>query len=75
MSVGLLHHEEIYTPETNDFTSSRCEVYADHDGYFITVETDSYEGSAMMTLPCAVKVRAALGRAIRVAKRHRKEQG
>jgi hypothetical protein len=60
--------ESVSVPESEHWIASRCDVFTDGDGSFITIETDSYEGSAMMTLPCAVKVRAALGRAIKVAK-------
>jgi hypothetical protein len=60
--------ETVATPETKDWIASRCDVSTDGTGYFIIIETDSYEGSAMITLPCAVKARAALGRAIKAAK-------
>lgn len=70
---GCLFYENIVTPEDKEFIRSHCEVYSDKEGYFITVETDNYEGCAMMTLPCAVKVHRALGKAIRAARTARKE--
>lgn len=60
--------ETVSLPESEHWIASRCDVSTDGNGSFITIETDSYEGSAMITLPCAIKVRAALGRAIKAAK-------
>lgn len=71
---GEIFHELIVTPEDDEFIQSQCEVYVDSNAYFVTVETDSFEGSAMMTLPCAIKVHAALGRAIEAAQATRKQQ-
>lgn len=65
------YYEDIIQPETEEFQSGRCKVYADDRGRFITVETDSYEGCALMTLPLAVKVHKALGRAIKAAQQAR----
>ncbi len=59
--------ESCCCPEDDEFISSCPWVYADPDGYFVTVETDSYEGCAQMTLPAAKKVYAALARAIEFA--------
>lgn len=66
--------ESISTPESEHWIASRCDVFTDGDGSFVTIETDSYEGSAMMTLPCAIRVRAALGRAIKAAKKEHLER-
>lgn len=65
-----LFHKEIHT-EGGGFIDSQCVVSADPDGYFVSVITDDYEGAAMMTLPCAIKVHRALGQAIRAARRKR----
>ena len=54
-----------------DFIDSFASVIVSSDGYFITVETDPYEGSAMFTLPVAIKVHESLGRAIELAKKYR----
>lgn len=69
-----IFHELITTPEDDEFIQSQCEVHVDSNAYFVTVETDSFEGVAMMTLPCAIEVHAALGRAIEAAKAARKQQ-
>lgn len=66
--------ESITTPESEHWIASHCDVFTQGDGSFVTIETDSYEGSAIMTLPCAVKVRAALGRAIKAAKQEHLER-
>lgn len=73
MARGLrtLFEVTVATPETATFMASHCTVITDSDGYWVHVITDDYEGHAMMTLPCAVKVRAALGKAIRAARDHR----
>lgn len=59
------------TNADEEFIASSPWVYADDKGYFITVETDSHEGSAQMTLPAAKKVYAALGQAIAFAEEKR----
>lgn len=69
-----IFHELITTPEDDEFIQSHCEVYVESNAYFVTVETDSFEGTATMTLPCAIKAHAALGRAIKAAKASRKQQ-
>lgn len=51
-------------PGGDDFIPSSATVSVDREGYFITVETCPYEGSAMFTLPVARKVLAALTEAI-----------
>lgn len=66
-----LFAESCCTDEDGEFIASHVWVYAETNGYYITVETDPYEGSAMMSLPAARKVHAALGRAIEFAEQRR----
>lgn len=65
-----MFHEYVYIPESDGFQASACAVFTDDEGYFITVETDPHEGSAMFTLPVAVRVHEMLGRAIQAARMH-----
>jgi hypothetical protein len=65
--------ESCYTEETKEFKASFPWVYVDPEGHSITIETDASEGSAMITLPAAKKVYAALARAIEFAESRRRE--
>jgi hypothetical protein len=62
-----------YTPAFEEDVSvpgvlgSWVSVEVEPDGYFITVETDPYEGSAQMALPVAERLLEVLTKAIAVA--------
>lgn len=64
---NVLYDETIVEPESEGFIASHCSVWVDEKANFFHVETDPYEGSAQFTLPVAIKVHEALGRAILAA--------
>ena len=71
MSARAAYSEYILTKETREFHAQGAEVSVDADGYFVNVEQCSIDSGVMMTLPLAVKVHRALGRAIRAAREAR----
>lgn len=62
--VAIEFHEYISNP---DEIAGYAEVYVHPEGYFVTVETDSYEGCAMMSTAVAKRVTESLGRAVQAA--------
>jgi hypothetical protein len=73
--MAYLFEEHIFTKGNKTFIDGHVSVRVDNDGYFVFVNTDDYEGNAMMTLPCARKCLSALRRAIRAAELKRKATG
>lgn len=71
---GLLFCENVSTEAEGVFIASSVSVSVDYDGYFVTIETDPHEGSAMFTLPAAREVLASLTRAIAAAEAYRENR-